>query len=320
MSDLRTTASNVLAANHIASARLSKSAGSVVVRGIRSASAAWALRNLPGVEWVALGVSTGPSVRSITDALVPIARNYLARGTTFRVIAEAADDAALESDIAGAATSRVLDEFRETRVDETGPKVVFHVTVDSSAAVVGVGLYSGVGGTPTSKSRTAFCLVSGGTHSSVVAWMTVRAGYSVALLHVFQSEDAIREVARLYAELSQRMDPSALTLTVLFPRKSADPGKILRLWMRRLRNEVVFSGAHAECGNARLIRLAKVVAPLYLLSEERFRAINHSLGLRGDPSTLGESRERRGRGVGFRAKSFGGKRADEHGVLDALLS
>ena len=248
-----------------------------------------------------------------------IAKNYLAKGSTFRVLAEIPGDSARESDLAGAASSRLLDEFRGTRVDDRSPKVTFRAVVDSSVAVIGVEVRQGVGGAPTSKQSRASCLVSGGMHSSVVSWMAARAGYSVSLLHVFESSESLREVAKLYAELSHRMDPRALNFDVLFPEESTNLRRIFLAWFGGASRQILFSGAHAECRNARFLAGVKVSSPLFLMSEEGFRTVHRSLGLQGYTGRLGPLQARHGSGDKFRVKSFGGERADAHRVLDTLL-
>ena len=50
------------------------------------------------------------------------------------------------------------------------------------------------------------CLVSGGERSSALAWMAALSGFSLRLVHSRTDEAALRHVARLYSELSFRMD------------------------------------------------------------------------------------------------------------------
>ncbi len=318
--DLVTTASRVLKANSAGSARLVTIGDSIAIVGIRSIAEAWTLRSLPGVEWVAFGRRTKPNSGSVTEALVSIAKNYVVKGSTFRVIVESKVGSATESDFGGAASSRLLDEFRGTKIDEREPKLSFRVAVDASAAVVGVEVSPGVGGAPTSRRRRAFCLVSGGMHSSVVAWMAGRGGYSVSLLHVYESDAAMREIARLYSELSMRMDPTDLRLDVLLPMKSSNIEGVLLAWIRGARSRILFSGAHAECRNASLLTSSKVASPLFLSSEEEFQKVIRSLGLRGHFGELRSPRMEPPLSGRFKVRSFGGVRAGAHVVLDALFS
>jgi hypothetical protein len=317
--DLLSTASGLLRAKGDRNARLVRIGGSVMVSGVKSVSVAWALKNLPGVKWIALGRRAEPNVGSATESLLSIARNYLVKGSTFRVVVEVQGDHAKASDFAVAACSRLLDAFRGTKIDEKRPKVSFRVAVDSTISVVGVEVCQGVGGAPTSRVRRASCLVSGGMHSSVVAWMAARAGYSVSLLHVYEDDGAMREVARLYSELSLRMDPAHLRLDVLLPEDSLNLGGVLRARIRSTSGRIVFSGAHAECRNAGLLSSTKWVSPLFLSSEEEFQTILGSLGLRGHNGEIGSPRGNRALSDRYKVRSFGGLRADANEVLDSLF-
>jgi hypothetical protein len=318
--DLLSTASSVLRANGVRNAKLVRIGGSIAVQGIRSISVARRLKNLPGLQWIALGRRTEPTAGSVTESLLPIARNYLVKGSTFRVVAEVQGDRARESDFAGAASSRLLDEFRGTKIEERRPEVSFRVAVDSSVAVVGVEVYQGVGGAPTSRRKRAFCLVSGGMHSSVVAWMAAREGYSVSLVHVHENDPAMLEIARLYSELSSRMDPSHLSLDVLVPDEFSNFGGVLLARIRDMSGRILFSGAHAECRNASLLSSTNVASPLFLSSEEEFQTILRSLGLGGYSGEIPPSLANRVLSSRFKVRSFGGLRADAHTVLDALFS
>jgi hypothetical protein len=318
--DLHATASRVLRAKGVRDAKLATIGDTLALSGIRSVSVAWALKNLPGVEWIALGRRAEPNAASATESLLSIARKYLVKGSTFRVVAEVKGNSERESDFTGAANSRLLDAFRGTKIDEKRPRVSFRVAVDSSTAVVGVEVCQGVGGTPTSRPRRAFCLVSGGMHSSVVAWMAARAGYPVSLLHVYENDPAMREVAKLYSELSSRMDPTYLRLVILVPDEPSNLAGVLLAWIRGTSGGILFSGGHAECGNAGLLGSTKAVSPLFLSSEQEFQTVLGSLGLRGYSRETRPTRANRSLNDRFKVRSFGGSRADANVVLDALFS
>lgn len=317
LSDLRRTVKNVLRVRG-ENAKVSEIGRSIVLRGIRSAEAAWRLRFLPGVSWIAIGNSTNPDPRGVATAVESVAKSYLRKRTSFRVQAEMTESGVSESDFIGAASSRLLEEFRGTRVDERRPKFVFRVAVDRSSAVAGIQVLAGVGGAPTSPEKTCCCLVSGGAHSSVLAWMAARAGHSLLLLHAYHGAEGMREVARLYAELSHRMDPTALSLEVVFANGSSDAGSLLRAWLRDNLTTPVFCGAHSECRDATFFESTRVKAPLYFYPEEEFLRVLDSLGLHGVQGQL--SPLSNARGVRFNVKRFGGVLADASRVLDTLFN
>ena len=283
---------------------------SLVVEGGRPTEVAGLLAFLPGVSWIAVGHSSG-SIDGIMNDVSRLSKTYLKRGASFSVRAETYDTETKPSDLIGRANSAVLDAVGGARVKEDGPSVRFRVTFDGRRGTAGVETGDGPGGTPTGE-RGVFCLVSGGMHSSVLAWLALLSGLRVELVHVACGDGALREVARLYAELSHRIDPVALSLRVLEGPATADA---IERWAGRTDGKV-FAGNHAECiGSSSLALPAMVHSPLYLLPESEFEAVLASLSLGGcEPEATGA----KSRGEPLKEKWFGLKRADMHGVLDGL--
>ena len=173
---------------------------------------------------------------------------------------------------------------------------------------MGVELAPGPGGVPTGNDR-ASCLVSGGRHSSVLAWQAVLMGYRVRLVHAREDDEALIAVAELYSELSFRSDPRGLSLTVV--EGKPDTQALRRLASRG--EDPVFAGLTAPRGRATRLSESGAVSPLYLLSEEWFDSEFKKLGIRESKSAMDW-----GTGKGTKAKSFGGKRAGVSEVLDGL--
>jgi hypothetical protein len=154
------------------------------------------------------------------------------------------------------------------------------------------------------------CLVSGGMHSSVVAWHALLSGFRLRLLHYQESEESLLAVARLYAELSARTDPGALTLLV------QDGGTLEMLAEGRPdKAETLVAGFHLECGDVPEKVKHLATAPLALLSEEEFKVSQAGLSVESLPS-----KHRWGTKSVHQPRLlyFGGVRADVHGVLDGL--
>ena len=167
---------------------------------------------------------------------------------------------------------------------------------------------AGPGGVPTGKEEVV-CLVSGGMHSSVTAWEAVLQGFRVKLVHAMNAEGALLAVAGLYSELAHRADPRGLTLEVI---EGGPVARALSAYASSSK-EPVFAGYAAGAGVQR--RLRNVLAPLYLMPEERFRTEFESLGIRSfdAPQDWNEKTSRR-RAV----RRFSGRRADVSGVIDGL--
>ena len=172
------------------------------------------LSYLPGARWIAVGYEFA-GWRECASGLQALAKKYLREGSSFRLTASAQDSQQTEGDLLLDGNGVILKAVKKTRVDEKKPDVTFRIVMEKDRGAVGVELRKGPGGVPTSKRMKAMCLVSGGYHSAVVAWMAVLSGYQVTLVHSRADDESLRQVARLYAELSRRMDVSGLDLRVL---------------------------------------------------------------------------------------------------------
>jgi hypothetical protein len=261
---------------------------------------------MPGIAWVAAGFAAD-SYRELSSSARKLAKKYLRKGDRFVVEAEGTGGA-VSSDVAGAVTSGILDGAVGSRVSAESPMVRFRAAFDGEKGAVGVEVRRGPGGAPTGKQQVT-CLVSGGVHSSVMALNALNQGFRVRLVHAKYSEESLRAVARLYSELSYRADPRGLELDVVEGESvsSALSG------LAALSKERIFAGYTSASGTKQ--RLSNVLAPLYLMAEERFAAEFDALGIRSFDEP--EDWDREGEGE-RRQRRFGGKRADVSGVLDGL--
>ncbi len=271
------------------------------------ASVAMLFQRLPGVAWTA----AGHPLRTVED-VAPVSRRlaltYLKPRMTFAVAAESTSGPTA-LDLAGAVTSVVLGEVKGARVDEGDPEVKFRVTYGGGGGAVGVELRTGPGGTPVGSAWTD-CLVSGGLHSAVVAWHVLLSGERVRLIHVKEADESLKSVARLYSELSHRVDPVGVSIAVF------DGGSIESALRRRgtRGRGIPVGGFHA---GARLppTLSGKVGAPLSLLTEEEFESAASDLAV-----AFTSGRHRWGESISRKARrsTFGGVRTDMHGVIDGL--
>lgn len=304
LEDLKSSADYILEKGGIR-ARVSKMGACLAVDGAEPLGIAALLGHTPGVAWLAAGMA-GRSARDLGTAARVLARLYLRRGDRFVVRAEGPDSVAA-SDLAGSITSGILDSVRGSRVSAESPRVVFRAAYDGESGAVGAEVRVGPGGVPTGEDEVV-CLVSGGIHSSVVAWYASLQGLRVRLVHAESDEEALRSVARLYSELSHRVDPRWMSLEVL------GGGSVLKV----LSAYAESSKLPVYCGITRDSKspsLPRVHSPLYLMPGERFEEEFGSLGLAR--VALPEDWNSRSRGR-RRVRRFGGRAADVSGVLDGL--
>ena len=284
------------------------SGGSIVVEGVEPLGVAARLKHTPGVSWIAAGL-VSLSFKGLLDDSAILARTYLKRGDRFSVDAEGSSGI-VRSDVAGGVTSKILETVKGTRVSQGDPKIRFRTAFEGSRGVVGVEIVTGPGGVPTGV-EGAVCLVSGGKHSSVVSWMALLAGYRIRLIHARADEESLLGAARLYAELSHRTDPRGLMLQVI---ESKSPASALVGTVRGM-NEPVFGGFRASGGPIPLPLRGRVLAPLYLLAEDKFDDEFESLALKSyDAKMRWDSRKN----WDVHIRSFGGVTAGVSEVVDGL--
>lgn len=284
------------------------SEGSIVVEGMEPLGVAAKLKHTPGVSWIAAGL-VSLSFKELLDDSATLAKTYLKRGDRFSVDAEGSSGR-VKSDVAGGVTSKILESAKGARVSQENPKIRFRTALEGSSGVVGVEIVTGPGGVPTGVDSVD-CLVSGGKHGSVVSWMALLAGYKVRLIHAMVDEESLLGAARLYAELSHRTDPRGLMLQVVEGKSLA--GALVGI-VRGL-NEPVFGGFRASGGPIPEPLRGLVLAPLYLLAEDKFDVEFDSLGLKSYDAKMSWDSGKIG---DVHIRSFGGVTADVSQVVDGL--
>lgn len=288
--------------------KVERQASSVVVEGPAPTEVADLFKNMPGVSWVAAGTRFN-DFKELGDAGEWLGRRYLRRDRKFWVEAETSGEQK-PSDVSGALTSSVLDAVKRSRVSQSSPRVVFRATFDGTKGAVGVELVKGPGGTPTGD-QGAGCMVSGGKHSSVLVWEALLSGYKVTMVHAFVNDQSLRQVAKIYSEMSFRVDPRAIRLEVL---RGPDPANSIKEWAAKV-DMPVFGGFHAGCSDLPPLLSGSVTAPLYLLPEEKFDSEFAGLSIKGREGAM--MNWSAGSGGKAKVSTFRG-RADVNQVLDGL--
>lgn len=295
--------------------RAKRVAGTLLVSGGNPVEAARRLSQLPGVAWIAVGYRFETS--NYLEVLRALAKNYLRKGAKFR-ISVTSPSLPTSGDLVLAGNSELLSTVRGSRVDERRPDVRFRVALDGKTGACGVDIRPGPGGTPTG-THWVGCLVSGGERSSSMAWMAALSGASIRLVHSRTDDPALRQVSRLYAELSLRMEPRRLQLVVLGGEGNVF-GRVGR-WLR-LHRETAYSGARPDSPDALTSfaeRFANLAFPLVLMQDETIAAVYRSLGLgRAAESKVKLSLKSLEASSDYSAATFGGVEADPNDVIDAL--
>jgi hypothetical protein len=274
---------------------------------------------LPGVAWIAVGYRFS-GTESYLKNLEILAKRYLSRGRKFRISAQVVASKQTAGDVVLAGNSELLSSIPGSRVDERKPHVTFRVCIQGARGACGAEIRRGPRGVPTNGDWVS-CLVSGGERSSSLAWMAALSGFSLRLVHSRTDEVALRHVARLYSELSLRMDPRCLEL-VLLEGGDNTYGRVGG-WLRDHKG-AAFAGLRPGRSDA-LTKIAErfpnLALPLVLVQDDEIAAIYRSLG-------VGRAVERTG-GLGITLKAldavtpyserrFGGVHADSNAVIDMM--
>ncbi|MDA4116521.1 MAG: hypothetical protein OK442_08210, partial [Thaumarchaeota archaeon] len=281
--------------------------------------AARRLALLPGVAWIAVGYRfSGTS--AYLSSLTALAGRYLLKGRTFKISAQVAASKRTAGDAVLAGNSELLSSVPGTRVDERKPHVRFRVCIRGAKGACGAEIRSGPGGIPTTKEWVS-CLVSGGRRSSALSWMAALSGFSLRLVHSRADEASLRQVARLYSELSFRMDPRCLELVVL--GGGDDTYGRIGGWLRD-HKEAAFAGLRPRRPDAltgMAERFPNLALPLTLVQDDAVEEVYRSLG-------LGRAAEGHADGgltlkaleavSPYSARKFGGVQADSNEVIDTL--
>ena len=308
---LRKLTSTRRAANHIN--------GTLLVTAEDPVHVARQLAFLPGVAWISVGYRFGRN-KDYLNTLEHLAKGYLSTRKKFKISAQVVGSGQIAGDVVLAGNSALLSSVPRAKVDERSPDVRFRVCIEGTRGACGVEIRAGPGGAPTGGDWVS-CLVSGGERSSSLAWMAALSGFSLRLVHSRTSEAALRHVARLYSELSFRMDPRCVELLVL------DGGNNLAgrigSWLSESKT-TAFAGIRPE-PSAALVEFAKrfpnLVLPLILVQDDAIRAVYRSLRI-GPPTKDGRASgltlKSLQAGSAYSEKRFGGVQADSNTVIDAI--
>ncbi len=275
---------------------------------------------LPGVAWISVGYRFAGTQNYLKN-LELLARRYISKkGRTFRLSAQIVSSKQTAGDAVLAGNSHLLSAIPGAKVNERRPHVKFRVCMEGGKGACGVEIRVGPGGIPTRQQWVA-CLVSGGERSSSLAWMAALSGFSLRLVHSRTDEGALRQVARLYSELSFRIDPSCLELLVL-DGGGTSLGRIGG-WLHDS-GTVVFAGLRPESPEA-LVEFARrfpnLVLPLILVQDETVDSMYRSLGLgraaggTKNGALTASALKRRSR---YSERRIGGVQADSNAVIDAM--
>ncbi|MDA4118802.1 MAG: hypothetical protein OK455_10735 [Thaumarchaeota archaeon] len=277
---------------------------------------------LPGVSWIAVGYRFR-GVDAYLKNLETLSKRYLSSGETFRIMAEVFASTKTAGDMILAGNSALLSFTPGTKVNEKKTQVTFRVCLEGHKVVCGAEIRTGPGGVPTGDDWVS-CIVSGGERSSALAWMAALSGFSLRLVHSRTDEASLRRVAKLYSELSSRMDASHLELVVL--EGEGDPFGRIGTWLRESKGAALagLRMGHPDTAVRFAEAFPNLLLPLLLVQVEAVLSLHASLGLgparktSKGPEKSELTLEGLKKQTAYFERTFGGVQADSNEVIDAM--
>lgn len=173
-----------------------------------------------GVVSVSVCTLTTPDIPGISAAAVEHAARRLRPGMSFAVRARRSGVKGFTSQDLGAAVgAAILDRVPEATVDLTTPDYEVFVEAREFAGLVYDEMTAGPGGLPYGTQGEVMTLLSGGIDSPVAAWLMMRRGCQMVLVHMgggrFSGRDVKETVLRHHARLSSWVSGHPIDLLVV---------------------------------------------------------------------------------------------------------
>lgn len=151
-----------------------------------------ALRRVPGIAHLSPAVCAAPTLQAMSDTAIDLLRDH--SFDTFRIDTRRHDKSmSIDSmDVNRALGSDVLAAFPGRTVRLEGWDTCVKIDLNKDHAYLSVRDVPGVGGLPTDRRQKAVALLSGGLDSPVAAYLMMKRGCEVVLVH-FQNANAMTD-------------------------------------------------------------------------------------------------------------------------------
>ncbi len=169
-----------------------------------------ALSKVFGISSTSPAISCKADLDAISDIAVKLAEERGGRGVKFAVRCRRVGEHPFTSmDVARHVGSRISEAMKcmEWRVDLDEPDFTVCIEIRDEEAYLFTEVVRGVGGLPLGSQGRVLCLISGGIDSPVAAWLMMRRGCPITLLHLdlqeFSGQKTVEKVIDLARALSK---------------------------------------------------------------------------------------------------------------------
>jgi thiamine biosynthesis protein ThiI len=164
---------------------LKRERGRIFVETSSTEAAIERLVRVPGVVSVSPALRTSATLEAMTSTALRVAREVLKPGMSFAVRTRRTGEHEFTSrDVDVAVGSAILEEIPGVKVDLSSPSKEISIEVRGKDAYVYTEVLRGPGGLPLSTQGTVVALLSGGMDSPVAAWLMMKRGCRVVLVHL----------------------------------------------------------------------------------------------------------------------------------------
>jgi thiamine biosynthesis protein ThiI len=184
--------------------------GRIYLKTAMPREVAQSLSRVFGISSTSPAISCKADLDAISDVAVKLAEERGGRGIKFAVQCRRVGEHPFTSmDVARYVGSRILEAMMqmEWRVDLDEPDFIVNIEIRDDEAFLFTEVMRGVGGLPLGSQGRVLCLMSSGIDSPVAAWLMMRRGCLITLLHFdlqsFSGEKTVKKVIDLAKALSK---------------------------------------------------------------------------------------------------------------------
>jgi len=184
--------------------------GRIYLKTTTPKEVAQAVSRVFGVSSTSPAISCKADLDAISDIALRLAQERGGRGVKFAVRCRRVGEHSFSSmDVARYVGFKILEVMKcmEWRVDLDEPDFAVNIEIRDDEAFLFTEVVKGVGGLPLGSQGRVLCLMSSGIDSPVAAWLMMRRGCPVTLLHLdlqeFSDERTVRKVIDLARALSK---------------------------------------------------------------------------------------------------------------------
>ena len=163
-----------------------------------------------GISSTSPAISCKADLEAISDIALKLAEERRGRGVKFAVRCRRVGEHPFTSiDVARYVGSKILEAMKcmEWRVDLDEPDFAVNIEIRDEEAFLFTEVVKGVGGLPLGSQGRVLCLLSSGIDSPVAAWLMMKRGCPITLLHFdlqkFSGEKTVEKVVDLAKALSK---------------------------------------------------------------------------------------------------------------------